>query len=187
MTVATNFLGQAEARSQEHRDAFNLLFAAKLYGVCVGLLRQELDTLIRLCYLWRLDTSNAEAVRLMQLSIDGSDWKITNAKGKIVRVRDREMVELATHLGGWEKVIYEFGCKLIHLSDAHLYRTQDPLRILTDADRMAIVGYLRSYHSYPGQSVSFHDLIDYLPKVFEKLAGNVSFYVEELRARYGNA
>jgi hypothetical protein len=29
--------------------------------------------------------------------------------------------------GGWEAVVYNFGCGLVHLTDKHLYRDFDPV------------------------------------------------------------
>jgi hypothetical protein len=179
-----HFLSLVNARSKETFAAFTLLYSGKLHGVCIGLLRQELDTLIRLCYLWQSSTSDEEAWRLMSLSIDGQEWKIVGPKGKLERLGDKRMVNLASHLGGWEQLIYDFGCKLIHLSNAHLYETTDPIALMPEQEQEALVGYLRSYHGYSGKAASIKEVIYYLPKVTEKLSGNVNFYVEELEERF---
>ena len=34
------------------------------------------------------------------------------------KVRDIDMLQT----GGWEAVVYNFGCGLVHLTDKHLYR-----------------------------------------------------------------
>ena len=90
------------------------------------------------------------------------------------------MVDLASHLGGWEQIIYSFGSKLIHLSDFHLYQCKDPLLKCSVSEREEILDYLRKYHEYPHEDISLAGVIDYLPKVMEKLTGNVEFYIEEL-------
>jgi hypothetical protein len=184
METSEQFLSLVKARSEENAAAFALLHANKLHGVCIGLLRQELDTLIRLCYLWQSSTSDEEALRLMSLSINGQEWKILGPKGKFERLGDKKMVGLASHLGGWEQLIYNFGCKLIHLSNAHLYETEDPVALMSEQEQEALTGYLRSYHGHSGNAASIKEVIYYLPKVMEKLGGNVGFYVEQLEERF---
>lgn len=181
---AVKFLSLAKARTEENSSAFALLYGAEKHGVCIGLLRQELDTLIRLCYLWQPTTSDEEAARLMSLTLEGQEWKILGPKGKLERLTDRRMVDLASHLGGWEQLIYKFGCKLIHLSDAHLYETEDPVALLPVEDRTALVGYLSSYHGYAGSTSSIQQVISYLPQIMQKLQSNIGFYIAELEVRF---
>jgi hypothetical protein len=174
------FLSQAKARSDENQSAFELLMDQKLYGVAIGLLRQELDTLVRLSYLYLPETPLQTAMSLMQMSVDGKQWTKVNHNGKEVKITDRNMLDLSGHLGGWENVIYKFGCKLIHLSDYHLYMTRDPFDSVGVEEKQEIIGYLSFYHKYPDQTITFEALIEYLPKVMEKLNRNVNFYIEEI-------
>lgn len=182
MCALHQFISQIKARSTENRKAFEILYPAETYGVCIGLLRQELDTLIRLCYLWHPDTSSKEALKLIELSVQGEEWGRVNAKGKKIRIQDREMINLAEHLGGWEQLIYNIGCKLIHLSKFHLYKTEDPVALLSQEDQDAIAGYLTSYHGYEGGTISMKIFVQYMPNVMEKLFSNVEFYMEELES-----
>ena len=97
-----------------------------------------------------------------------------------MKLTDREMLNLADHLGGWEQIIYSFGCKLIHLSDYHMYLTRDPFDLISESEKNQIIGYLSSYHQYPDSDIDFEKLKGYLPNIMEKLSGNVEFYIEEL-------
>lgn len=176
----TIFLDQVKNRSIENKRAFRLLFESNLYGVAIGILRQELDSLIRLSYLWIPETSVEVAQSLVEKSVSGDKWKVVNHKGKEVKLTDRDMLNLASHLGGWEQTIYMFGCKLIHLSDYHLYLDKDPFETIPQSEKEEIIGYLLAYHNYPKTDICFDDLVDYLPKVMDKLSDNVEFYIEEL-------
>lgn len=174
------FLDQVKSRSAENIKAFKILLDSKLYGVALGLLRQELDSLIRISYLWHPETPVSVAQSLIEKSVRGEMWKVVNHNGKKVKVTDRDMLNLANHLGGWEQVIYSFGCKLIHLSDYHLYLDKDPFYTLSNAEKEDIIGYLSAYHGYYKSSIIFNDLIEYLPKIMGKLTDNIEFYIEEL-------
>lgn len=102
-------------------------------------------------------------------------------------LRDADMLCLASFLGGWEKVVYAFGCKAIHLSDLHAYKSNDPILSVSTEERDEVIGYLKSYHGYHKQTISMADLYDFLPKVMQKLADNVEFYLEELGERYSHS
>lgn len=95
----SEFLIQVKSRSTENRNAFRLLSESKLYGVAIGLLRQELDSLIRVSYLWLPETPVAVAQSLIEKSVRGAIWKVVNHNGKEVKLTDRNMISLANHLG----------------------------------------------------------------------------------------
>ena len=65
------FLSQAKNRSLENQKAFQLLVDSGLFGVAIGILRQELDTLIRLSYLYLDETAINTAHALIEKSING--------------------------------------------------------------------------------------------------------------------
>lgn len=46
-------------------------------------------------------------------------------------------------------------------------------------DRETMRSYLETYHCFPGTDVTMADLIEYLPKVFEKIRDNVEGYVDQ--------
>lgn len=67
--IAESFLAGAKARSLENRKSFGLLYDQGCHGVCIGLMRQELDTLLRLSFLWRPETAADVAVSLMEKTV----------------------------------------------------------------------------------------------------------------------
>jgi hypothetical protein len=178
------FLRQVAARSAEHRNSFQLLYEAGHFGVCIGIVRQEIDSLMRVAYLWEPETPNGHVLELIDCSINSGDWKITRSDGKAVRVTDRTMLDGAL-TAGWEQAAYEFGCRLIHLSNAHSYKERDPTRGISPEQRQEIAHYLGTYHQFQGDDVTMNDVISYHPKVFEKVCENTDFYVEELREKLG--
>jgi hypothetical protein len=93
------------------------------------------------------------------------------------------MVELANELQGWTKSVYSFGCAFIHLSSFHDYRERDPMEMISEEEREAILTHMQYYHGGPsGPTVTFHDLLPYLPMVFDKIARNLECYVASLEA-----
>lgn len=185
MSLSGPFVSQARARSSENAAAFSCLYERGLYGVCIGLLRQELDTLLRASYLWHEDTDPEEARRLFRMSADGEQWTTLSPKGRPIRLTDKEMLDVASHLGGWEQLVYVVGCRLIHLSSSHLYRVNDPMAALEAHDRAKITSYLREFHGASSPELSFEDVVRLLPSVMQKLVSNVNFYLGELKERYG--
>ncbi len=184
MEIIEKFCNQVSLRTAENYSAFNLLVESECFGVAIGILRQELDSLIRVSYLWHEDIEINEGLKLMQDSLNGKKWEKLSVKGKKIKITDREMVELARHLGGWEKVIYDFGCNLIHLSNYHSYKECDPLVALSSDKKAEIVSYLRSYHCYPHSGLNFDLLKPYLPKVIEKLKDNINYFLEAISEKY---
>lgn len=180
------FYDQAKARSLENQKAFKVLMENGCYGVAAGLLRQELDTLIRVAYLCYGNLASDEVHRLVRDSVEGKRWRKINTKGKVVPVTDREMVNLANQIGGWESHVYDFGCKFIHLSDAHNYKFSDPTSSISESDRASIISYLKEKHEYPHNALSFDLVKPYLIKVMKKITGNIESLSEILVSMYEN-
>jgi len=174
--VVQTFCRQVRERSRENRDALALLHGAELYGQVVGILRQELDSMIRVIFLLSLNDS-AHRDSLIQDAVNGRIWKISN-KG---RITDREMVQLAGQLHGWTQSVYRFGCAFIHLSNMHDYRERDPMRELAREERSDILQHLRYYHGGPASdAATFQELVCYLPQVFEKVSSNLECYLKQI-------
>jgi hypothetical protein len=152
------------------------------FSVAVGLLRQELDSLIRVAYLSEQGASSQTARALMADSVNGNQWTTATANGRYRRITDREMLDIAAHLGGWVEIIYLFGCKLIHLSDMHDYEVSDPFAKLSNQTRQEIITYLHDYHGYPYPDIDQPKFEAYLPKVMQKLIENVTYYVAEIES-----
>jgi hypothetical protein len=143
----------------------------------VSILRQELDSLVRVVFLLaQQDRSYRQ--QLVRALVDGGKW---TAKGSKRRITDREMVDLTNRLHGWTKSVYEFGCAFVHLSSLHDYRSRDPLTQISAEERRAIIRHLRYYHGGPAaEAATFTDIVPLLPRVFEKIADNLECYVSSL-------
>lgn len=180
MKATETFCRQVRARSQENREA---LFAVRaLPGQMVSILRQELDSMVRVIYLLSLKDDSYRQ-ELIGASVAGKKWTRPNSK-KIIT--DREMVELANYLHGWTESVYLFGCAFIHLSAFHDHRNRDPLSLISAEERASILKHLRQYHGGPiKDSPAFSDIVPLLPMVFDKIAGNLECYVENLELGKG--
>jgi len=175
MTAIDTFCRQVRARSAENRQAMDAVQA--LPGQMVSVLRQELDSLVRVVFLLAQE-DRAYRYRLLEDSVSGRRWKEPNSQ-KVVT--DREMVDLTHKLHGWTKSVYAFGCAFIHLSSFHDHQVRDPLAQLPDAERNVILEHLRHYHGGPhGESPRFSDVVPFLPRVFTKIADNLECYVKQV-------
>ena len=171
------FCRQVRERSQENRQAMSLLHGAALLGQAVGVLRQELDSMVRVIYLLSV-TDRVRRAQLITAAASGKSWK----GAKSGRVTDREMVELAQELHGWTGSVYRFGCAFIHLSSYHDYKSRDPIEGLDAQERSDLLQHMRHYHGGPpSDDFTFRDLAPFLPAVFEKIASNLECYVEQLQ------
>jgi hypothetical protein len=153
-----------------------------LPGIMASILRQELDSMVRVIYLLSISDLK-ERKRLMEQTIDGIKWTVETKNRKQREITDREMVELSNQLQGWTKSVYKFGCAFIHLSNFHDYRSKNPLDSLTDAEKEDILSHMRFYHNGPhSDSPSFKELATYFPMVFDKIASNLECYLKELES-----
>lgn len=168
------FIRQIRSRSAEHKKAMNILAEYHLRGQMIAILRQELDSMIRVIYLLKQQTDLRAA--LIDSCVRGERWRIS---GKIVT--DKDMVNLATQLHGWSAVVYKFACAFIHLSALHDYNDRDPLSLLPICERIDILEYCRNYHGGPqNKDADFADLVTYIPNVLSKIAGNLECYLDDL-------
>ncbi|MFN7954962.1 MAG: hypothetical protein U0610_24765 [bacterium] len=149
-----------------------------LPGQIVSILRQELDSMVRLIFLLaQPDRSYRHA--LIDAAVHDKKWTAPSSRRKIT---DREMVSIANGLHGWTESVYRFGCGFIHLSALHDYRSRDALDQL-DGEKEAVLHHLRYYHGGPHQAnPTFEDIEPFLPRVFEKIADNLERYVTALEA-----
>ena len=164
------FLRQVRSRSHEHRQAMNLLAGARLAGQMTAILGQELDSMVRVIYL--LTQTVERRTLLIDTSVAGKKWP---------KITDKEMVDIAQELQGWTQSVYKFSCAFIHLSGLHDYKDRDPLALLSQEDRSAILHHCRYYHGGPMQEdASFDNLIPFFPRIFEKIASNLYCYLRAL-------
>ena len=169
------FTRQIHGRSNDHNRAMQLVSAANIPSQMMAILRQELDSMVRVIYLMAQEP--VRRVELITASVNGEHWRQPNGRS---RVTDREMVELAQHLQAWTLSVYKFGCAFIHLSHLHDYNDRDPMQLLPAIEREAILGHCRYYHGGPAGS-EFADLVPYLPSVLLKVSSNLEHYLEQLR------
>ncbi len=142
-------------------------------SVAVGILRQELDSMVRIIFL-RNQPDSQQRVRLLRMAVSGEAWSLPTPRGNLMRVTDRQMVDFANDLHGWSKMVYKFGCNFIHLSDCHDYHARDPFAALPDDERLSIAQYLRQYHQGNASADStFEEISAYFPKVLEKISANL--------------
>lgn len=172
----TVFLRQVRSRSDEHRGAMEVLARAGLAGQMVAVLRQELDSMVRVIYLLAQDFDRRAA--LIEASVRGENWTQRSSRGAVT---DKAMVDLAQFLQGWTRSVYKFGCAFIHLSGLHDYNDRDPLAQLPAQERTDILQHCRHYHGGPiADDPQFSELIPYLPRVLEKISDNLGHYLEQL-------
>lgn len=168
------FVRQVRNRSQEHLRAFDLVYGSGLYGQCISILRQELDSMVRVIYLLSqpIDRRN----ELISMSVDGKQWTRQNSKR---RLTDFEMVSVARELHGWTRSVYLFGCAFIHLSNLHDYNDRDPYLALPEGKRLSILKHCRDYHSAPTvEHPTAIDFIPILPEILKKITSNLGWYLE---------
>ncbi len=133
--------------------------------------------MVRVIYLLSI-SDRQRRNELIEASAQGHEWTHANGKG---RITDREMVKRANRLQRWTRSVYLFGCGFIHLSSFHDYRQRDPMDMISEDERRAILEHMRCYHGGPvDDHPSFQEIVPYLPAVFEKIAGNLECYVKEL-------
>lgn len=178
------FLRQVRTRSEEHQRAMRLLAREGLAGQMVAVLRQELDSMVRVIYLLTQNTERRAA--LIEASVRGEKWSQPSSRASVT---DKEMVDLAQDLQGWTHSVYKFGCAFIHLSGLHDYNDRDPLEQLPLQEREDILEHCRYYHGGPhGNDAKFSELVPYLPRVLEKISGNLECYLKDLeQGRLHNA
>lgn len=154
----------------------HFLARERLAGQMVAVLRQELDSMVRVSYLLTQDAERRTA--LIEASVRGEKWSQPNSRASVT---DKEMVDLAQNLQGWKRSVYKFGCAFIHLSNLHDYNDRDSLEQLPFQEREDILGHCRYYHRDPcGNDAKSSDLIPYLPSVLEKNSGNLECYLENI-------
>ncbi len=178
------FCNLIRQRSKENGKAIAAITRyPDIIGPVVALLRQELDSMIRVIYLLSIHDFD-ERERLIRLMLNGEKWSTKTKGGTVRKITDREMVELAQDLQGWTKSVYKFGCAFIHLSDSHNYLLDDPFQKLPDGEKADILKHMRYYHGGPcSDSPGLKEITHYLPMIFEKISSNLECYLKELEKR----
>ena len=165
-------------RSKENKTAIHVLSMTGLTGHVMSVLRQELDSMVRVMFL--LNQTLEERNHLINLTLTGKKWKLrSNAN-----VTDKQMVDLADILNGWTESVYTFGCAFIHLSSFHDYLFNDPFENLEPDKIDSIRRHLNNYHYFPMKTeLTLKSISFYLPMVFDKIEENLECYVKNLEDR----
>src|ERR1700741_3004186 len=97
-----SFAQQIRRRSQEHARAIDMIAKVGLVAPAVSILRQEVDSLVRVIFLLAQPLAYREA--LILASINGERWRRPNGRSTVT---DREMVDLSKHMIGWTQSVYK--------------------------------------------------------------------------------
>jgi len=172
--IIQRFCSQARARSDEHRAAMATAHVEGWRSIEVSILRMELDSLVRVVYL----NHHCDLMRRVEL--------LTRATTPGIKfgVHDSDMVDFTeglTWLTGWPRRVYDYSNAFIHLSSQHDYGVHDPFQRLDNDERTAITSYLREYHGGTiAANSTFEEVVDYVPKVFDKIARNLEIELSGL-------
>ena len=169
-------------RSEENEKSVELLYPKGHYGQVASILRQELDSMVRCIYLLNFNDLHVREL-LVNQTLNGERWRYPNRR----LITDREMVDIADGLQGWTNSVYKFGCAFIHLSNFHDYKETDPFGSLNQHEKNNIKNHMNQYHGFDlHQEVTIESIIPYLKKVFDKVKGNLLYYVSDLESNEMN-
>ncbi len=176
-TLINEFCKTVRERSIEHQKAVSILLENGIIGLAITVLRQEIDSLIRVSYLCSLGANSVELERLIANFVSGEKWDRETQNGQ-KRITDRQMVDLVAT--GWVTTVYDLGCKLIHLSEYHSYNRNDPFLKLNSESKTKIINYLKHHHEYPYETISKEQFTSYISKILKKIVDNTEYYLREI-------
>ncbi|ASG05408.1 hypothetical protein [Vibrio anguillarum] len=180
MNSVDKFCSIVRKRTVEHRQAIERL--SDLPGMIVSILRQELDSMVRVIYLLEIPDID-ERNRLIEQTLQNEVWTVVTHNGRNRKVTDREMVEVSDSLQGWTRSVYKFGCAFIHFSAFHNYNEENPFELLSSEEQHDVLSHMRHYHGGPSSDTpSFAEFSSYFPRVFQKIADNLEHYVRDLES-----
>jgi hypothetical protein len=179
LTLKEEFRRMVTTRSKENRKSFRILYELKHYGNCLSILRQELDSAVRVLYL--LNKRQPERDHLIGLTLNNQKWFILGPDGKKQLIVDKTILDFADSLEGWERSVHEFGYSFIHVSNNYNYLLKDPVAGLKGVEKERIGNHIRAYHrpDLPAD-YTLSDIIPILPAILDKLSGNLESYISRL-------
>ena len=177
MTDKEKFCRILRERSNEHKTAINLVLHNGLYGQAISILRQELDSMVRVIFL--LDEPDLSIrSHFMVQTLNNTKWTLPNSR---IIVTDRNMVDFANTLFGWTQSVYKLGCAFIHLSPMSDYKNENPFLQLTQGETDDVRQHLNNYHDFPlTNTLSMETVTPYLHRVFTKVSDNLEYYINGL-------
>jgi hypothetical protein len=178
--IVFQFIELVKRRSEENKLSLNKLYENRLFGNCISILRQEVDTFIRIIYLGRLN-SVQERERLISLTFNDEKWNTLTVNSKMKIITDKDMVDIASEVKGYVQYLYKFGCGFIHLSNFHNYQNENPFGKLKLNEQIDIKFYLHQYHGFPIENnLTIESIENLIPKIFDKISQNMLYYNEQL-------
>ena len=181
MDTVQKFRELVTHRSEQNRKSVEILHAQGLHENVMAILRQEIDSFVRVIYVLSCYDYDY-ATKLLDDCLEGRRWTKENSK----ILTDREMVDrTALTSGGWEGVAYKFGCSFIHLSNLCDLRNVDIEKVLTSIERANIADYINQYHFYDKEikfptSFTIDDIAHIAPAIFIKIHDNIKRSLGEL-------
>lgn len=158
-------------RSKKHGFAFEAL--SSVPSVQAGIIRFELDSLLRATYVCSLPVSERED--FCREFFHTGHFKNPRT-GK--RITDRAMSDIA---GGWVELAYSMGCAIAHLSYLHDDDPSSDFALVLGDLSDEVEAYLETYHERPiSGNLRLDTIWPYLPAVFEKISSNIEYYLEGL-------
>jgi hypothetical protein len=186
MAIIEKFCGILRSRSAENKKSFDVLFENNLYGNCFSVLRQELDSMIRVIYLLNIPEISKRKL-LVQKTLNGEKWTFINHNNRVQNITDRDMVNISSELLGWTQNVYKFGCSFIHLSNFHNYLIEDPFMELSESEKGIIIKQINNYHSANlNMNSNLSDVVPYLPKIMDKITANFKYNIASLENNGNN-
>lgn len=178
MDNTEQFCRLVRERSIAHKKAIHLLSGNQLAGQMMSILRQELDSMVRVIFLLTLDLG--ERNHLIQQTLSGQRWRLINNS----IITDKQMVDLADRFNGWTQSVYKFGCAFIHLSSFHDYGSNDPFKTLLISESNSIKTHLNTYHGFSlSHDLTMENVARFLPMIFDKISDNLEWYIQTLERK----
>jgi hypothetical protein len=114
-------------RSMQLMKSFDLLLANDCYSSCAGILRMQLDNVLRFHGVLRAKDPHEVANSVLNgIAIR----KIDDESGK--KMTDARLVELVKPQIPWVSDVYDFACNYIHLSDQHVHQFSNRSEVGSD-------------------------------------------------------
>jgi len=176
MNSTEQFCQVIRERSIENQAAARAVYDIGLYGQVVSILRQELDSLVRVIFLLDKDLSARE--HYINQTLNKEKWTLPGTR---TVVTDKQMVDHSSRLFGWTKSVYKFGCAFIHLSIMPNYKNENPFQGLLEDEIIHIKRHLHEYHSFElGNELNIITIAPYLMPVLDKISSNLRGYISDL-------
>ena len=170
------FFDAISQRSEEHQKAFDYAIKEKLYSQVGSIIRQELDSLIRLSYYECLSESDRQ--KIIKKFFAG-EKVFPNDTTLVNGVDSKGLLNKLPQLG-WAKHIYKVGCEFVHLTQLHNWEQGEPQLNFTNAERQDIKTNVDWWQKEYMKTdfvldinFGFKDLAAAAPGIFNKLRVNL--------------